>query len=472
MTETSAMGEALPPTPETGLTDAQAAERRAQGLGNSAPPTTTRTYWAIVRENVFTFINNVLFVMGALLVIVGRPFDAFVSLMVMGTNIAVGVYQEIRAKQALDEIALLTRPTATVVRDGEPRQVGPEEMVVGDLIEVGAGDQIVVDGELAEGRMEVGERSSRASPTWSPSRGRRGLLGQLPLVRPRPLRGSHGRRGQPRGPHHGRSQDLPPHAHATTAPDTTVIRVTLGVVLYLQLLLIVKNVVDDAPLDQAIVEATVLVGLVPNGLFVSIAIAYALAAVRMSRFGALVQQANAVESLSHVDTLCVDKTGTPRQPAGAGPGPAARGRRGQRPPSGGPHGRERPRHQQDQRGRGRGRAGDVEGSADGGALLVQAEWSAVSLPAGISPDHPPAGTYSMGAPTFLRRYLDIGEAQWRNIEALVAHHASRGMRVLLAAYSPSSELEDEGDASGSRPTRSPTPSSCCGTCCGPRRQKR
>ena len=86
--------------------------------------------------------------MGAALVIVGRPFDALVSLMVIGTNIAVGIYQEVRAKQALDEIALLTRPTATVVRDGEVRTVDPEELVVGDLIEVQAGDQIVVDGEL------------------------------------------------------------------------------------------------------------------------------------------------------------------------------------------------------------------------------------------------------------------------------------------------------------------------------------
>ena len=73
--------------------------------------------------------------MGALLVIVGRPFDAFVSILVIGTNIVVGIYQEMRAKQALDEIALLTRPTASVVRDGEVRTVGPEEIVVGDTLQ-------------------------------------------------------------------------------------------------------------------------------------------------------------------------------------------------------------------------------------------------------------------------------------------------------------------------------------------------
>ena len=170
MTEATETIAVLAPTPETGLTDADAAERRKQGLGNSAPPSTTRTYWAIVRENVFTFINNVLFVMGALLVIVGRPFDALVSLMVIGTNIAVGIYQEMRAKQALDEIALLTRPTATVVRAGEVRTVDPEELVVGDLIEVQAGDQVIVDGDLVEGRMEVDESQLTGESDMVPKR--------------------------------------------------------------------------------------------------------------------------------------------------------------------------------------------------------------------------------------------------------------------------------------------------------------
>ena len=186
--------EQLPPTPPTGLTDAEAAERRAQGLGNSAPPSTTRTYAAIVRENVFTFVNNVLFLLGLALVIVGRPFDAFVSLGVIGTNIVVGIYQEVRAKQALDEIALLTRPTATVVRDGEVRTVPPEELVVGDLIEVGAGDQIVVDGELTEGRMEVDESQLTGESDMVPKRvGDQVFSGSYPDLGLGPLRGPDGR---------------------------------------------------------------------------------------------------------------------------------------------------------------------------------------------------------------------------------------------------------------------------------------
>ena len=440
---------ALSPTPETGLTEAEAAERRKQGLGNAAPSSSTRSYWAIVRENVFTFINNVLFLMGALLVIVGRPFDAFVSLLVIGTNIVVGIYQEVRAKQALDEIALLTRPTATVVREGQVRTVGPEELVVGDLIEVEAGDQIVVDGELFEGRIEVDESQLTGESDMVPKRpGDEVFSGSYPSSG----RGRYVARSVGEASLAGRITAGAKTFRRTLTPlqrqIQTVIRVTLGVVLFLQLLLVVKNVVEDTPLDEAIIEATVLIGLVPNGLFVSIAIAYALAAVRMSRFGALVQQANAVESLSHVDTLCVDKTGTltanrleldqvlPLE----GDEASARARVALMVSSG--------------------RASNKTSEAIHEALHTTArapmaevpfsskrKWSAVALPEGIAAGGPPAGTYSLGAPTFLKPYLDIGDAQWRNIEALVAHHAARGMRVLLAAYSATTELEDEGEAS-------------------------
>jgi cation-transporting ATPase E len=439
----------LAPTPEAGLTDAQAAQRRKQGLGNTAPPSTTRSYAAIVRENVFTFVNNVLFLLGLALVIVGRPFDAFVSLSVISTNIIVGIYQEVRAKQVLDEIALLTRPTATVIRDGEARTVKPEELVVGDLIEADAGDQIVVDGKLTEGRMEVDESQLTGESDMVPKRvGDEVFSGSYPSSgRGRYVAVTVGEASLA-----GRITAGARTFRRTLTPlqrqIQTVIRVTLGVVLYLQLLLIVKNVVDDTPIDEAIIEATVLVGLVPNGLFVAIAIAYAMAAVHMSRFGALVQQANAVESLSHVDTLCVDKTGTltanqleldqilPLE----GDRASASARVGLMVASG----------------RALNKTSEAVAEAVQGAKRTaiaevpfssKRKWSAVAVPAGESPSQPQAGTYSMGAPTFLRPYLDITAAQWKNIEVLVAHHASMGMRVLLAAYSPSTTLSDEGNDS-------------------------
>ena len=106
----------LVPTPTSGLSDAEVDRRRAAGLANTPPPPTSRTYLQILRENVFTFINNILITLALALVAVGRPVDALVSVLVIATNVVVGVVQEVRAKRTLDRIALLTRPTAGVVR--------------------------------------------------------------------------------------------------------------------------------------------------------------------------------------------------------------------------------------------------------------------------------------------------------------------------------------------------------------------
>jgi magnesium-transporting ATPase (P-type) len=113
----AAAAPALAATPPEGLTEAEAQRRRAAGFGNTALPPTSRTYLQIIRENVFTFINNILFGLGAALIAVGRPTDALVSVSVIATNVIVGVAQEIRAKRTLDQIALLPQPTATLIRD-------------------------------------------------------------------------------------------------------------------------------------------------------------------------------------------------------------------------------------------------------------------------------------------------------------------------------------------------------------------
>jgi cation-transporting ATPase E len=140
-----------------GLTAGEVVARRAKGMGNNARIQTGRSYAQIIRENVFTFINNVLFGLGFALILLGRPSDALVSVGVIMINVVVSVVQEIRAKRTLDKIALLTRPTATVVRDGREQTIDPAQIVIGDLLKVGPGDQVVVDGGVVSGGMEADE---------------------------------------------------------------------------------------------------------------------------------------------------------------------------------------------------------------------------------------------------------------------------------------------------------------------------
>lgn len=298
-----------------GLSEQEVVERRARGLGNTSPPPTSRSYRQIVVENVFTFINMCLLGLGLTLALLGRVGDALVSTVVISLNIIVSVVQEVRAKRTLDAIALLTRPTATVVRAGRERNVSPDGLVVGDTLKVGPGDQIVVDG-----RVIGGAKGTSFSVDESL------LTGEADLVAKQPgdavYSGSFCVTGggyyvAERVGAESFAQQITAGARAFRRILTPlqqeiylVVRIAILIVLYLEFLLIVKSLLQRINLAESVENSTIVAALVPNGLFLSIAVAYALGAVRILRFGALVQQANAIESLSHVDVLCLDKTGT------------------------------------------------------------------------------------------------------------------------------------------------------------------
>jgi len=446
----------LPPTPDTGLDAGEVERRRGLGLGNTPPPPTTRTYSQIFRENLFTFINNILFALGLALVLVGRPIDALVSLTVISTNVVVGIVQEIRAKRTLDRIALLTRPTAAVMRDGAVSEVSPDDLVLGDRIVLEAGDQVVLDGRLVSGAAGLDESQ---------------LTGESDVVRKRPgdavFSGSFATSGA--GHYVAEKVQNASFANQITAGARSfrrvitplqgeinlVIRVVLGIVLYLEILLVLRGILRSTAIGEVVADATLLAGLVPNGLFVSIAVAYALGAIRMLRFGALVQQANAIESLSHVDVLCLDKTGT-----------LTANRLGVEAvaPLGGA------------------RVEELEAAAAALAAAattrnktseaIAARWPAAPRPvAGEIPfssarkwsavafaDGSP-GVVALGAPTFLKPFLardpDGTTTSWAALTTQASAWTDRGLRVLLVATHPDGAAlgpyADEDDASARLP---------------------
>jgi cation-transporting ATPase E len=295
-----------------GLTTEEAVARRARGEGNVAPPATGRSYWQILRENLFTFINITLFGLGFALALLGRWLDAIVSTCVILTNVVVSVVQEVRAKQTLDRIALLTRPQVTLIRSGQERGAPPDEIVIGDVLRVGPGDQIVVDGRVVgDGRMSVDESQltgesnlvdkKGGDPVYS---GSFCVSGSAYYVTEKV--GTQSLANQITAGARAFRRVLTP----LQAQINLVIRVVLLIVVYFELLMVMNSFLKRINLAQSVENSAIIAGLVPNGLFLSIAVAYAIGAVRILRFGALVQQSNAIESLSNVDVLCMDKTGT------------------------------------------------------------------------------------------------------------------------------------------------------------------
>ncbi|NJN05080.1 MAG: haloacid dehalogenase, partial [Leptolyngbyaceae cyanobacterium RM1_1_2] len=116
------------PDPLLGLSDREAASRRSAGQGNNIPIQTSRTYWDIFRDNLFTFINGVYFFLSLVLIALGRASDVLVLAFVILLNVVINVVQEIRAKKKLDRIALVTRPQASLIRDGQERDLDPAEI--------------------------------------------------------------------------------------------------------------------------------------------------------------------------------------------------------------------------------------------------------------------------------------------------------------------------------------------------------
>jgi cation-transporting P-type ATPase E len=113
---------------------------------------TSRSYWQILSTNLFSFFNLILFSVGGILLAFGRYNDAFITAITAIVSAAMRTFQEVRAKRQLDQIALLVRPQATVIRDGAEQTIDGGALVQGELIHLRTGDQALADGVV------VGER--------------------------------------------------------------------------------------------------------------------------------------------------------------------------------------------------------------------------------------------------------------------------------------------------------------------------
>jgi cation-transporting ATPase E len=294
-----------------GLTEAQAAALLA-ARGAPAKVATSRSYRSIVRANVLTVFNLILAVFGAVTLAFGDWRDAL-FLGVIVANTTIGIAQEVRAKHALDRLALLVAPRALAVRGGAPREIAVAEVVPGDLVRVGPGDQLVADGRLVQAtelRLDESVLTGESRPV-ARSAGeevRSGAFvaeGSGSYAVSAVGADSFAARivGEARTFRHPRS----PLEQAVNRLlyGLVVLMVALGAVLGYSLYH------RHVHLHEAVSTSVAgVVSLVPEGLIVLVSLTYAVASTRMARRGVLAQQLNAIESLASVEVICVDKTGT------------------------------------------------------------------------------------------------------------------------------------------------------------------
>ncbi len=295
-----------------GLSESEVLARRQRGEGNEFEFKTSRSYGEILRENLFTLFNIFLFGLGLILLFLGKPIEAIITSGTVLINVMVAVVQEVRAKKKLDQIALLTRPKATAIRGGVESEIDPSEIVLGDSLVVGPGDQIMVDGQvIGEGQIDVDESLLSGESKLIPKQaGDKVYSGSFCVT------GRAVYEVQKVGAD-SFANELTTSARVFTREYTPlqrevdlIVRVLLGVVIFFGIVLLINFILEDANLLDTVRAASVVFGIAPSSLFLMIVVAYALGAMRIANKGALVQQINSVESLCHVTVLCLDKTGT------------------------------------------------------------------------------------------------------------------------------------------------------------------
>ena len=296
-----------------GLSDDEVAARVAQGKTNDVPTRAARSVSEIVRGNVFTRINAIL---GVLLIIVlstGSVINGAFGLLIVA-NSAIGIIQELRAKQTLDRLAIVGQAKPLVRRQSGTQPRLPSEVVLDDVIELGPGDQIVVDGEiLEEANLEVDESllTGEADPIPKDA-GDTVMSGSFVVA------GTGAYRATKVG------REAYAAKLAEEASKFTLVRSELRsginkILKFITYLLIPAGLLTiytqlfttDAGWQQSVLRMVgALVPMVPEGLVLMTSIAFAVGVVRLGRRQCLVNELPAIEGLARVDVVCADKTGT------------------------------------------------------------------------------------------------------------------------------------------------------------------
>jgi cation-transporting P-type ATPase E len=295
-----------------GLSGAEVADRVARGLVNDVPSAPTRTIGQIVRSNVLTRFNLLLGSLLAVILVVGPLQDALFGLVIVA-NTVVGIVQEVRAKRTLDRLEVVNAPRARVVRDGRVGELAVGQVVLDDVLEAAAGDQLVVDGEVLEAAgLEVDESllTGESEPV-DRSPGDRLLSGSF-------VAAGSGRYRATKVGREAYAVQLTEQARRFTLArselragvDQILKYVTWALVPTAALLFVSQLRLEHgvrAGLSGAVAGT---VAMVPEGLVLLTSVAFAVGVVRLGRRQVLVRELPAVETLARVDVICFDKTGT------------------------------------------------------------------------------------------------------------------------------------------------------------------
>ncbi|MFD3806123.1 HAD-IC family P-type ATPase [Streptomyces sp. NPDC058619] len=305
-----------PPAPRFkpgGLSTAEVAERVASGDVNDVPVRSSRSTTEIVRANVCTRFNAIIGVLWVVMLFVAPIQDSLFGFVIIA-NTGIGIIQELRAKKTLDGLAVIGEAKPAVRRDGRTAEISTSEIVLGDVIELGPGDKVVVDGSVGEADgLEIDESllTGEADPVLKKP-GDPVMSGSFVVAGGGAFTATKvGREAYAAQLAEEASRFTLVHSELRSGISTILKYVTWMMIPTSIGLIISQLIVKDNNLKDSIARTVGgIVPMIPEGLVLLTSVAFAIGVIRLGRKQCLVQELPAIEGLARVDVVCLDKTGT------------------------------------------------------------------------------------------------------------------------------------------------------------------
>ncbi|PRT69354.1 ATPase P [Streptococcus anginosus] len=297
----------------TGLSQQEVEERIQKGLVNKVTVSTEKTTWQIIQSNVFTYFNFIFFVLALLLIIV-QSWNNLLFLPIVIINSLIGIVQELRARKILSNMQLLHHYTAIAVRDGREIQLETKDLVQDDIVLFSAGDQIYADAKIVSGELKVNESQLTGEADEIAKQ-----ISDTVMSGSFVVSGKAYARLEKVGDESYINQLTLKAKEVSGKEESEMVRSVNNLVkvigfliIPLGLLLFFQSYVTNHESFQVSIVSTVgaIIGMIPEGLYLLMTLALALGAASLARQKVLLNSMKGIESLSRVDVLCVDKTGT------------------------------------------------------------------------------------------------------------------------------------------------------------------
>ena len=309
--------ERFDPDPDFGLTAQQVRSRTDAGLSNIIEDDSSKSTGWIIRSNIFTYFNLIFFVLAVILLYEGS-FNNLTFLIVVTVNTLIGIIQEIKAKQTLDNLKIVSEPEISVIRDGKRKKLPSRNLVRDDIVIFRAGNQICADAVVCSGELTVNESLvTGESDEIKKSKGDMLLSGSFVISGAAKARLDKVGNDSFAAQLSNSAKKVKKRSQSGMMKSLTVLIKIIGIIIIPFGLAMFWNQYHVLGLSERIsVEntAAAIIGMIPEGLYLLTSVALAASTVRLAKKDTLVHDMKCIETLARVDVLYVDKTGTITEP--------------------------------------------------------------------------------------------------------------------------------------------------------------